>query len=105
MVHNAQAILFQKVEDKAKDTAELKKIETEQRAATTIHSSGKMKDQCIKTLGYEFYQKLYECMKNLKMQGVEDFNESEEFKKLACDKCKKDWAFYIDQILEKEFLS
>lgn len=102
MVNNVQEILFQKVEDKAKDNEEIKEIEREQKSATCKSINEKMKEQCIKSLGPELFQKLYDCMKKLKKKGVYNFDQSEEFKKLANDKEKKNRAFFIDQIIEYE---
>ena len=102
MVCNVQEFLFQKIEDQAKDNEELKKIEIEQKSGAGLNLSGKMKEQCIKALGVELYNKLYECIKSLRKKGIKNYEQSEEFKKLASDKEKKNKAFNIDQIIEIE---
>lgn len=102
MVNNVQEFLIQKMEDQAKDNEELKKIEIEQKSGVGMNLSNKMKEQCIGALGAELYNKLYDCIRKLRKNGIKNYEQSEEYKILANDKEKKNKAFNIDQIIEIE---
>ena len=90
-------------EDKAKEREEFRKIESEQRAAAPSMMMEGKKAQCIKVLGAELYERIYQYMKKAKMYKI-DFQimQKELNTLLGKDKDKMNMAFLIEQIIECE---
>lgn len=107
IVNLCKGILLTKKEDQAKEKEELAKIENEQKLAAQLITQydlhWKMKEQCIKILGEEMYNKIYMCLKRNKEKDTDFFVVQNEIKLLVGnDKEKINKAFLIDQIIECE---
>lgn len=95
-------LLSKKSEDRAKEGEELEKIEAEQRNYTKQAMFGsqvtKQRDDCIKKLGKENYEKVYEHFKKAQEGKVSFKTLTQDIEQLI-GKANMDTAFIIDQIV------
>lgn len=96
MMHTIKQVLFQKPDEKEKETKELKKIETEQRNMIQNNSIEAIKKQGIKTFGPEGFYKMYDLLKKQNEKGT---NNLKEITKLADTQEKLSLAFKIEQVV------
>ncbi len=91
-------------EDRAKEKETMEKIETEQRAAGPQAGVGAGKRaQCVKALGPELFDKVYQCIKRA-MISKTDFQQMQKdlLTLVNNDKEKMNVVFLVDQMVELE---
>jgi len=92
--------LAKKPEDKVKEKEELKRLETEQRKVVLGTTILDKKDDCIKELGKEGYEKIYNVLKKANQGKIKSQDMSSEIEKIiGKDKRKMNYVFIIDQIV------
>eukprot|EP00826_Nyctotherus_ovalis_P047531 TRINITY_DN5476_c0_g1_i2.p6 TRINITY_DN5476_c0_g1~~TRINITY_DN5476_c0_g1_i2.p6 ORF type:complete len:104 (+),score=51.04 TRINITY_DN5476_c0_g1_i2:1380-1691(+) len=95
--------LMQNEEDRVKEREELRRIESEQRAATPSNFMAGRKEQCIKSLGPELYDKVYKYLKKAKeTKKAFGIVQKEISGMVGNDKDKMNMVFFIDQIVDRE---
>lgn len=106
VIDNMLETLMQKEEDKVKEREELKKIEKEQRAVGLGDFMAAKKAQCVKSLGAELYENIYDYLKKAKT-AKKDYAivQKEVASMVANDKDKMNMVFFIDQIVDKDMNS
>ena len=106
IMDNFKKALMRRVEDRAKEQEEFAKIESEQKAVVQNNFMSDKKEQCMKTLGPDLFEKMYQYMKKSKASKV-DFQTMQKgiLTLVNKDKDKMNMAFLIDQLIESEVTS
>ena len=95
--------LTRKVEDKKKENEELQKIENEQRAVTQVRTLKQRKEQALKILGPELFEKIYIYLKKALTANINPVSLQKELMAIVNnDKQKMDAVFNIEQIIYHE---
>jgi len=95
--------LMKNEEDRVKEREELKKIEDEQRSVVRTDLMTEKKPQCIKALGVELYERIYNYLKNAKLGNKDSaIIQKDIFNMVGNDKDKMNMVFFIDQLVDKE---
>lgn len=105
IVNSYKKMLNRKTEDKVKEKEELKRIENEQRAVKFGNAIFGKKSECVKVLGKESFNKIYNYYMKVRAGSLSLKDATEKLNAIiGNDKAKLDKAFLVEQMVELEYM-